>query len=117
MAGVELNDDMVSLKPVTVKAFNVDATFREGMHVFYRNGTYYISFGAKVIHAAKITVFAMLLLIRLWASLRFLLITWCWRKMQRPASMQTDIMLLSRFRVRTNGTWFITALPTRKVSV
>jgi arabinoxylan arabinofuranohydrolase len=41
MAGAELNEDMVSLKPETVKTFNVDTTFREGTHVFYRGGTYY----------------------------------------------------------------------------
>ena len=41
MAGAELNDDMVSIKPETLKTFNVDASFREGTHVLYRNGTYY----------------------------------------------------------------------------
>ncbi|RYZ50837.1 MAG: beta-xylosidase, partial [Chitinophagaceae bacterium] len=41
MAGAELNDDMVSLKPGTTKVMTPDASFREGAHVFYRNGTYY----------------------------------------------------------------------------
>ena len=41
MAGAELNDDMVSLKPGTTKLMTPDASFREGAHVFYRNGTYY----------------------------------------------------------------------------
>jgi arabinoxylan arabinofuranohydrolase len=41
MAGAELNDDMISLKPGTTKVFNVDKTFREGTHVLKRNGIYY----------------------------------------------------------------------------
>jgi hypothetical protein len=41
MAGAELNEDMISLKPGTTKVFNVDKTFREGTHVFYRKGIYY----------------------------------------------------------------------------
>ena len=41
MAGAELNDDMISLKPGTTKVMTPDATFREGAHVLYRNGTYY----------------------------------------------------------------------------
>ncbi|OUJ75807.1 family 43 glycosylhydrolase [Hymenobacter crusticola] len=41
MAGAELNDDLVSLKPGTTRVLTPDATFREGAHVFYRNGTYY----------------------------------------------------------------------------
>lgn len=41
MAGAELNDDMVSLKPETVKLLTPDRTFREGTHVFLRNGKYY----------------------------------------------------------------------------
>ncbi|MDF7815775.1 family 43 glycosylhydrolase [Hymenobacter sp. YC55] len=41
MAGAELNDDLVSLKPETVRILTPDATFREGAHVFYRNGKYY----------------------------------------------------------------------------
>jgi len=41
MAGAELNDDMVSLKANTTKLLTPDTTFREGTHVFYRNGTYY----------------------------------------------------------------------------
>jgi arabinoxylan arabinofuranohydrolase len=41
MAAAELNDDMVSLKPGTTKIMTPDATFREGAHVFFRNGIYY----------------------------------------------------------------------------
>ena len=41
MAGAELNEDMISLKPGTTKVMTPDATFREGAHVLYRNGTYY----------------------------------------------------------------------------
>jgi len=41
MAGVELNDDMVSVKPNTLKILTPDRTFREGTEVFYRNGFYY----------------------------------------------------------------------------
>ena len=41
MAGVELNDDMVSLNMDTLKVFKTDRTFREGTHVLYRKGTYY----------------------------------------------------------------------------
>ncbi|WP_347840343.1 family 43 glycosylhydrolase [uncultured Draconibacterium sp.] len=41
MAGVELNDDMVSLKMETLKVMTPDKTFREGVYVIYRNGTYY----------------------------------------------------------------------------
>lgn len=41
MAGAELAEDMVSIKPETLKTFTVDATFREGTHVFFRNGVYY----------------------------------------------------------------------------
>jgi lysophospholipase L1-like esterase len=41
MAGAELNDDMISLKPETIKELTPDKTFREGTHVFYRNGRYY----------------------------------------------------------------------------
>lgn len=41
MAGTELNDDLVSLKPETVRILTPDATFREGAHVFYRSGKYY----------------------------------------------------------------------------
>ncbi|TGE04689.1 family 43 glycosylhydrolase [Hymenobacter fodinae] len=41
MAGAELNDDLVSLKPGTTRVLTPDATFREGAHVFFRNGTYY----------------------------------------------------------------------------
>jgi beta-xylosidase len=41
MAGAELNDDMISLKPGTTQVITPDATFREGTHVLYRNGVYY----------------------------------------------------------------------------
>ncbi|MFV0564886.1 MAG: family 43 glycosylhydrolase [Flavobacteriaceae bacterium] len=41
MAVVELNDDMVSVKPNSFKQLNPGSTFREGTEVFYRNGTYY----------------------------------------------------------------------------
>jgi arabinoxylan arabinofuranohydrolase len=42
MAVAELNDDMVSIKPGTVKVITPsDKTFREGATVFFRNGTYY----------------------------------------------------------------------------
>lgn len=43
MAGAELNEDMVSIKPETVTLLKPDTTFREGTHVFYRNGTYYFT--------------------------------------------------------------------------
>jgi Uncharacterized protein conserved in bacteria len=41
MAVAELNDDMVSIKKNTVKVMTPDRTFREAIHVFFRNGTYY----------------------------------------------------------------------------
>ena len=41
MAGVELNDDMVSVKEETLTVLKPDNTFREGTHVLYRNGKYY----------------------------------------------------------------------------
>jgi len=41
MACAELNDDMVSFKPESVKVITTDKTFREGTSVFYRNGQYY----------------------------------------------------------------------------
>ncbi len=41
MAGAELNDDMISLKPGTTSVMTPDKTFREGTHVFWRNGKYY----------------------------------------------------------------------------
>ncbi|PZR24919.1 MAG: beta-xylosidase [Citrobacter freundii] len=41
MAGAELNDDMISLKPGTMTVLTPDASFREGTHVFWRNGKYY----------------------------------------------------------------------------
>lgn len=41
MAGAELADDMVSLKPGTEKVITPDNTFREGTYVIARNGIYY----------------------------------------------------------------------------
>jgi len=41
MAGAELNEDMVSIKPGTTKILTPDGTFREGTHVLYRKGVYY----------------------------------------------------------------------------
>lgn len=41
MAGVELNDDMVSINEKTLKILTPDRTFREGTYIIYRNGTYY----------------------------------------------------------------------------
>ena len=43
LAAAELNDDMISIKPETIKILTPDHTFREGAHVFYRNGVYYFS--------------------------------------------------------------------------
>lgn len=43
MAGAELNDDMTSIKQETLTILQPGSTFREGTHVFYRNGTYYFS--------------------------------------------------------------------------
>lgn len=47
MAGAELNDDLLSIKPETITILTPrggtlqDYAFREGAYVFYRNGTYY----------------------------------------------------------------------------
>ena len=41
MAVAELKKDMVSIKRNTVKVMTPDATFREAVEVFYRNGIYY----------------------------------------------------------------------------
>ncbi len=41
LAVAELNPDMVSLKRNTTKVITPDNTFREGVYVIYRNGTYY----------------------------------------------------------------------------
>lgn len=41
MAGAELNDDMVSLKPGTTRVLKPGNDYREGTYVFYRNGKYY----------------------------------------------------------------------------
>lgn len=43
MAGAELNDDMISLKPGTTKVMTPDTSFREGTYVFYRKGKYYFT--------------------------------------------------------------------------
>lgn len=42
LAGAELNDDMTSIKEETLTILTPDATFREGAHVFYRKGKYYV---------------------------------------------------------------------------
>ncbi|WP_432712490.1 family 43 glycosylhydrolase [Pedobacter sp.] len=41
IAGVELNEDMVSFDQSKLKIITPDRTFREGTEVFYRNGIYY----------------------------------------------------------------------------
>ena len=41
LAGAELNDDMVSIKPGTLTIKTPDKTFREGTYVIYRKGVYY----------------------------------------------------------------------------
>lgn len=41
MAVAELNEDMVSIRKNTLKVMTPDATFREAIYVFYRNGLYY----------------------------------------------------------------------------
>ncbi|AXY75373.1 glycoside hydrolase [Paraflavitalea soli] len=41
MAGAELNEDMVSIKPGTTQILTPDGSFREGTHVLYRKGVYY----------------------------------------------------------------------------
>ncbi|MGL1956883.1 MAG: family 43 glycosylhydrolase [Colwellia sp.] len=41
LAVVELNEDMISIKQETIKVLTPDATFREGVEVFFRDGTYY----------------------------------------------------------------------------
>lgn len=41
MAGIELNRDMVSVKKNTLKVMTPDRTFREGVYVIYRKGTYF----------------------------------------------------------------------------
>ena len=41
LAVAELNKDMVSIKQNTTKTLKIDGTFREGVYVIYRNGTYY----------------------------------------------------------------------------
>lgn len=41
LAVAELNKDMVSIKQNTVQTITLDKTFREGIYVIYRKGTYY----------------------------------------------------------------------------
>jgi arabinoxylan arabinofuranohydrolase len=41
LAVAELNEDMVSIDRETIQVLTPDATFREGVEVFYRDGTYY----------------------------------------------------------------------------
>lgn len=41
MVGVELNNDMISIKKETITSMKPDETFREGTYVIYRKGTYY----------------------------------------------------------------------------
>jgi arabinoxylan arabinofuranohydrolase len=41
MAGAELNDDMISLKPGTTKLLTPNAHYNEGTYVIHRNGIYY----------------------------------------------------------------------------
>jgi hypothetical protein len=41
MAVAELNKDMISIVPGSVKIITPDRTFREGAYVFFRNGIYY----------------------------------------------------------------------------
>ncbi|MGV3704379.1 MAG: family 43 glycosylhydrolase [Arcticibacter sp.] len=41
LAVAELGQDMISVKPNTVKVLTPDETFREGVYVIYRKGTYY----------------------------------------------------------------------------
>ncbi len=41
MAGVELNDDMVSFDKSKIVQLHPDGTYREGTYVFYRKGKYY----------------------------------------------------------------------------
>ncbi len=41
MAGVELNEDMISIKKNTLKVLEPDRTFREGTEVFFKDGKYY----------------------------------------------------------------------------
>lgn len=41
LAGAELNEDRVSLRPETLRLLTPDSTFREGTYVFLRKGVYY----------------------------------------------------------------------------
>jgi arabinoxylan arabinofuranohydrolase len=41
MAGAELNEDMISLKPNTTKILTPDKHYNEGTYVIYRKGIYY----------------------------------------------------------------------------
>lgn len=42
LAMAELNDDMISLKPETLRVLNIPGFF-EGVHLFFRNGFYYLT--------------------------------------------------------------------------
>ena len=41
MAVAELNEDMLSIREETIRVMTPDKTFREAIHLFFRNGTYY----------------------------------------------------------------------------
>lgn len=43
LAVVELNEDMMSIKDQSLKIIPLDGTFREGIYVIYRDGTYYFT--------------------------------------------------------------------------
>lgn len=43
LAVVELNEDMISIKDQSLKIIPLDGTFREGIYVIYRDGTYYFT--------------------------------------------------------------------------
>jgi arabinoxylan arabinofuranohydrolase len=54
MAGAELNEDMISLKPNTTKILTPDKHYNEGTYVIYRNGVSIILCGRKTIPEALI---------------------------------------------------------------
>ena len=58
MAGAELNDDMVSIKPGTLKVITPDKSFREGTYVIIER-EFIISFGQWMIPEVRITRSAM----------------------------------------------------------
>jgi len=43
MAGAELNEDMITIKPETTTILTPNTSFREGTYVFYRKGKYYFN--------------------------------------------------------------------------